>query len=79
MQGTYSGGAVILQFPAPPIAGTYTTVNSGATGNQVVVIINGATCTAGGIITVSGTTPVTATFTSLLLGSTSITGSLKCM
>ncbi len=79
MQGTYSGGTVILQFPAPPTAGTYTLVTSGAVGNQVVMIAFGATCNAGGIITVTGTTPVTAAFTTVFFNTTTITGSLKCM
>ncbi len=78
MKGTYSGGTVTLSFSAPPTAGTYTTVQSGAVGNQVVMSCFGGLVTSGGIITVTGTTPVTATFTSIFFNTTSITGSLKC-
>lgn len=79
MTGTYSGGTVILSFSAPPTAGTYTLVTSGAGPGQLVMTCFGGNCTAGGIVTVSGTTPVTATFTSVFFNTTNITGSLKCM
>jgi len=75
--GTYSGGTISVAFAAAPTAGTYALVPSAPGASQAVMTAFGSTCT--GTVTVTGTSPVTVTFTSVYYNTTNITGSLKCM
>lgn len=78
--GGTSGGSLILSFSAAPTSGTYTTVQTGATSGQVVVTWKGGNALNGGTVTVSASgSKYTATLTSVMWGTTTLTGSLTCM